>query len=157
MILTWDDAKYSTGFEEIDAQHKQLFKGINELLEACATSEGSNSQEAQESTLKMVDFLGKYVVEHFKCEEECMERHNCPLHDVNKAAHEKFLQQFTEIKAGIERRGLTRGSIIRIEGFLCSWLTQHIQKIDTGLREVRPPAQPAAEAASGARSCPGNG
>ena len=143
MILEWDDVKYATGFEEIDAQHKALFKGINELLQICSTGAGSGSQEAAESALKMIDFLGKYVIEHFQCEEDCMERHRCPMLAANKAAHQKFLQQFIEIREKIGREGLTRGLIIKLEGFLCGWLTQHIQKVDSSLRKVQPPEQAA--------------
>ncbi len=141
MFLIWDDAKYASGFEEIDAQHKELFNRINELLTACTTSEGFSGQVAEEQALNMVDFLGKYVIEHFKCEEECMERHRCPLAAVNKVSHTKFLQDFTEIKEKIEREGLTRGIIVQLEGLLVGWITKHIQRVDAELRKVQPQKQ----------------
>ncbi len=141
MFLTWDDAKYATGFEEIDAQHKELFSRINELLVACTTSGGFSDQAAEEQALKMVDFLATYVIEHFECEEECMERHHCPLAAVNKVAHTKFLQDFTKVKKQIDREGLTRGIIVKLEGLLVAWITKHIQKVDIALREVQPQKQ----------------
>ncbi len=33
MSFIWDDDKYATGVKEIDEQHKQLFKIINEMEE----------------------------------------------------------------------------------------------------------------------------
>jgi hemerythrin len=145
MILKWDDATYSTGVEEVDEQHKELFKGVNGLLQACTTIEGTASELAQEETLKTLDFLGQYTAEHFKCEEGYMERYQSPLRDMNLAEHKKFLQQFTEMRNKIDKNGLSRQMIIRLEGFLCGWLTNHIKKIDVSLAKVLPQERPVAD------------
>jgi|GEM_PF-789863 len=142
MILKWDDATYLTGVEEVDIQHKELFKGVNDFLAACTTIEGTASQLAQEKTLETLEFLGKYVVEHFQTEEEYMERYRSPLQDVNVAEHKKFLQQFAKIKKRINDEGLSRQMVIRLEGFLCGWLSNHIMKVDSSLREVLPEKTP---------------
>ncbi|MCP4342978.1 MAG: hemerythrin family protein [Desulfobulbaceae bacterium] len=142
MILKWDDATYLTGVEEVDAQHKELFKRINDLLKACTTNKGTASELAQEKSLETLDFLAQYVIEHFKCEEEYMERYRSPLRDENKAEHEKFLKQYTELRTKIDDNGLSRQMIIRLEGFLCGWLTNHITKVDSSLSEVLPQEEP---------------
>jgi hemerythrin len=142
MILKWEDALYATGIEEVDIQHQKLFEGVNGLLLACTTIEGTASKLAQEKTLETLDFLGQYTAEHFKCEEEYMERYRSPLRNANIAEHKKFLQQFTEMRNKIDKDGLPRQMIIRLEGFLCGWLTNHIMKIDVSLRKVLPQEMP---------------
>ncbi|MFH0780431.1 MAG: hemerythrin family protein [Pseudomonadota bacterium] len=138
MIFKWEDDLYLIGVAEVDKQHKQLFKGVNGLLQACTTIEGTASRLAKEKALETLDFLGQYTAEHFQCEEEYMERYRSPLREVNIAEHKKFLRQFTEMRNKIDKDGLSRQTIIRLEGFLCGWLTNHITKIDVSLRKVLP-------------------
>ncbi len=145
MILKWNEALYGTGFEKIDKQHKELFDGINELLAACTTGLGSKSVEAKENTEKMIDFLADYVIEHFECEEDCMQTHQCAMLNANRAAHKHFMKEFSDIKERIEQDGITRGIIIRLEGLLVGWFSKHIQKIDASLRNVVPETAPEPE------------
>ncbi len=142
MILKWEDALYSTGIEEVDKQHKKLFEGVNGLLQACTTTEGTASKLAHAKTLETLDFLGQYAAEHFKCEEEYMARYRSPRRDVNIIEHKKFLKQFTEMRNKIDKEGVSRQTIIRLEGFLCGWLKNHIMKIDVSLRKVLPQEMP---------------
>lgn len=138
MKLKWDELRFSTGISEVDDQHKALFKGINDFMEEVNKGGGSNNRTTRQGMVKMLNFLGDYVVEHFKSEEEYMERYSSPLKEKNKAEHEKFVRKFLAIKAHVEEKGLNRGQIIKLEGFLCGWLINHIEKVDKSLYDVRP-------------------
>lgn len=138
MLLKWDEVRFTTGISEVDNQHKKLFRGINDLIEAIAKGGGSGSSMAQQSAIKTLDFLGKYAIDHFKCEEGYMDRYASPLREKNKTEHEKFVQQFIAMKAKIEENGLTRELVLKLQGFLCGWLTHHIEKVDKSLYDVRP-------------------
>lgn len=128
--LIWDDDLYATGVEIIDAQHKQLFEKINELL--VATAVGKSRDDVNE----IMEFLAGYVQNHFGCEEEIMEKHNCASCAVNKVAHAKFLKEFTDIKAQFDRDGVTPEFMVGLQRKVCDWLKNHIGKIDLKLRET---------------------
>ncbi|MDP6039794.1 MAG: bacteriohemerythrin [Candidatus Latescibacteria bacterium] len=128
--LVWNDDLYATGVDIIDEQHKQLFDKINELLVAAA--EGKSREDIEE----IMDFLGAYVQNHFGCEEEIMEKHNCASCAVNKISHAKFLKEFGEIKARFDREGATPEFMIGLQRKVCDWLKNHIGKVDLKLRET---------------------
>jgi len=46
----------------------------------------------------LLSFLGTYAGTHFKFEEGCMERMQCPVHARNKQAHQAFLDMFSKFK-----------------------------------------------------------
>ncbi len=61
-----------TGHAMIDSQHKELFKAIDNLMQACATGKGRASIE---STFK---FLQSYTVKHFADEEKLQQSVHFP-------------------------------------------------------------------------------
>lgn len=65
MAIEWTQ-DLSTGSDEIDNQHKELFRRINSLLDAC------NQGKGREEIGKTVQFLEDYVITHFSAEEEYM-------------------------------------------------------------------------------------
>ena len=73
-------------------------------LESMATNPYPSRQEV-EFLLKLIDFVETYSVVHFKHEEGCMPRHQCPAHAENKNAHEQFLALFRQFKLRLEAEG----------------------------------------------------
>lgn len=63
MSIQWRKS-YEIGVEEIDSQHKELFKRIRDLLDACSQNKG------RQEVSKMIDFLEEYVDIHFTSEEK---------------------------------------------------------------------------------------
>ncbi len=130
MYLQWNDQLYATGVAIIDEQHKALFTKINALLTAMQQGKGN------EEIGQIVAFLEKYVVKHFSCEEQLMERSKCSSCAANKVAHQKFLGEFGAIKKKFVAEGATMALKIEIQTKLCDWLTTHISACDTKLRET---------------------
>ena len=58
MIYKWSD-DLLTGNTQIDTEHKELIKAINDLLEACSKGKGRAEIE------KTVKFLSSYTKTHF--------------------------------------------------------------------------------------------
>lgn len=52
MAIRWVDAVFETGVPEIDEQHKELLRRVDQLLEA--SSKGGDPAEVE----KMIRFLG---------------------------------------------------------------------------------------------------
>ena len=61
-MTRWDD-ELSLGLEEIDNQHRELFRRMETLLEACVAG------KAAEEVIGMLAFLDDYVAVHFRTEE----------------------------------------------------------------------------------------
>ena len=91
MSIVWTD-NLAVGNKKIDDQHKELFRQINALYDACSRGEGKKSLS------ELVNFLENYVVEHFSSEEELMRKSNYPGYDVHKRSHQEFVLSFTTLK-----------------------------------------------------------
>jgi len=70
MSIKWTPA-LAVGVSAIDQQHKELFDHVAKLIDAM-----KNSDAAEVG--RLMDFLGAYVVEHFRMEEGLMQRYAYP-------------------------------------------------------------------------------
>jgi hemerythrin-like metal-binding protein len=127
-LVVWDAAQMATGVESVDEQHRELIGMINRLHQACRERRGKAELRA------MMDFLARYVQEHFRHEEEIMARHNCPSKAANKAAHEKFLRDFTALVTAFDAGGNSTSVLLDLGKLVGEWLRNHICTIDRKLR-----------------------
>lgn len=125
--LFWED-KFSTGDETLDFQHKYLFETFNKLGDAIARDEGAEHISAILGRLRF------YSDWHFAKEEECMERHRCPMAQANQRAHENFRELFAAYYDEYAKTGGSRELAIRIHESLSDWLTHHVLAVDSSLR-----------------------
>ncbi|MGI6776634.1 MAG: bacteriohemerythrin [Acetivibrionales bacterium] len=128
MAIEWKDS-YSIGIEEIDKQHKALFDAINRLLNACSQGRG------KEEVGSVIKFLGDYVVTHFSSEEKLQQEYNYPDFAAHKGMHDKFIEDFTQLKEQIETEGVNARSVILVNRTVVDWLTRHIKNVDKKLGE----------------------
>ena len=129
--IAWDDSMAS-GDDLIDEQHRQLIDQINHLMQAMVAKEGRTKLKSS------LDFLQDYVVKHFGYEENCMEKHACPVARANKTAHATFVNNFLSLRSRIETEGPTAALAIELQQSLADWLVNHIRKIDTNLGACLP-------------------
>ncbi len=129
-LIAWKPELMATGYESVDLEHQCLIEKINELHAAC--QRGAGNDEVR----KMLEFLGEYATNHFKSEEKLMEKHRSPSRGENKAAHAQFLKAYAGLMKEFERTGPTTSLLLQLKGMVAEWLTDHICKIDTRLRET---------------------
>ncbi len=111
-----------TGHSLIDAQHKELFDAINDLMEACESGKGRGHLE------ETYTFLKNYIVKHFNDEEKLQDSVNYPdlprhrdLHEqykaLSNAAGEVLLNEGPtfEALAGLNKAILSLVNHVRIE------------------------------------------
>jgi hemerythrin len=132
MAIEWNDEKMATGFPEIDAQHKEWIRRINEFDDAVVNRKG---KEAIKNTL---DFLTQYTETHFVEEEATMARLKSPVLEPNRAAHDEFRRKLAEIRAWVKNQGATSVEVIELKDALENWLVNHICTIDVKLRKADP-------------------
>jgi hemerythrin-like metal-binding protein len=132
MAIEWNDEKMATGFSEIDTQHKEWIRRLNEFDDAVVNHKG---QEAIQNTL---DFLTQYSETHFAGEEAIMEQLNSPVLETNRAEHNKFRGKLSEIRAWVKSEGATSVEVVALKDALEEWLVNHICTVDVQLRKVAP-------------------
>ena len=113
----------STGENGIDDQHKELFKYLNDIGEAVRGKRDSAE------IAKILQAAANYTKKHFDFEEALVARHNCPLQDINKKAHEQYKKTFNEMIEEYKKEpSLAIG--IKAHRELTNWLFDHIIEID---------------------------
>lgn len=122
-VVQWSE-ELSSGFKEIDDQHKELINRVNKLLDACNLGKGR--QEIGDT----LNFLADYVVEHFNSEEKYMKQYNYPGLSEQIEQHKYFVSYVGELKNEFEKNGPSISLTMKLSKNLVEWLVNHIMKID---------------------------
>ena len=122
----------AVGVEKIDAQHKELFEKINDLVAAVKQS------VCKYKIGDVIRFLEDYVVFHFGEEERYMLKFGYPDYQVHKAQHEKFIANFQELKKELPKLegGSKPGSYdlsVETNKVVVDWILDHIATVDKRL------------------------
>ena len=125
-MLTWTTAM-TTGVDDLDAQHKLLFRKFNELESMLSSNEWYEAES-------ILDFLNFYADLHFEEEEREMEKHRCPVAEKNKAAHNQFRKKFETFHQEWNYGRPTRELAQSVHDELGKWLIEHVMEIDSHLR-----------------------
>jgi len=126
MIYQWED-KFSVGVQSIDNQHKELFRLINELLQAMKQGKASNI------TTQIIMDLEKYAIVHFQKEEFFFQRFNYQGAAEHIREHQLFIQKITTMKTDL-KSGKTALSF-ELLNFLKEWIDHHILVADKAYSE----------------------
>ncbi len=123
--LEWTQT-LSVGVEEIDDQHRELFRRAARLLEGI--HEGQPEELGQ-----LVDFLYEYAVEHFGAEEDQMRRTRYPGYARHKAEHDRFISDLLQLAREHERQGAGAFMALKVSHWLGEWLRNHVSGTDAEL------------------------
>ncbi|WP_025323758.1 bacteriohemerythrin [Deferrisoma camini] len=121
--MQWEP-KMATGIAKIDAQHKELIRRINKLLDAMKEGQG------REMVGEVLEFLGRYVVEHFADEEALMKKYGYPKYPEHKAIHDRFKKEFEALAAENEKRAGSLSLTLQVQNKVVDWLRNHIMNVD---------------------------
>lgn len=124
MAIKWTD-DLATGVAQIDNQHKELFKHVDRLLQAC------NQAKGRQEIGNTIAFLEEYVRTHFDAEEKNMVKFSYPDYSAHKTQHAYFKNNLLNIKRQIEEEGPGVHIIILTNRLIVDWLRNHIHKLDT--------------------------
>jgi hemerythrin-like metal-binding protein len=120
----------TSGFPEIDAQHKEWITRFNAFNQAVVQHKGA---EAFSDALM---FFIRYTETHFRTEETLMKVYHCSGEGLNKQEHDKFQKRVQEITYQTWPLGATEEDVLNLKAELGEWLVSHICKVDIKLREV---------------------
>ena len=141
--VEWTE-QLSVGVEEIDAQHRELYRRVDRFLAALAEKRGAAELEP------LVRFLGDYVREHFAEEQRLMEFCFYPALGEHLEEHQRFEAEYGALAGELARTGATYGLARRLVALLVDWLDTHLATTDRefgaflarhlGRRTVKPSA-----------------
>ena len=98
----------------IDTQHKQLFDAINALLEACSKGQG------RAEIGKTLDFLSKYVDNHFSDEEKLQRQY----------AYPEYKKIIRDLQQELGQNGANIALVAKVNTAIGGWLVNHIKRED---------------------------
>jgi len=120
--MQWE-SRFSVGVPLIDEQHQEVFRHLSALHAALRQGDKAEVE-------RMLEFLGRYVVSHFRAEEEEMVRTGYWYLASHRAAHEHFLGEYALLRAEHARTGATPRLSARLEETVSDWLRNHILGMD---------------------------
>lgn len=126
--MKWVEA-YATGVERIDRQHRMLFQVVADYRAALDEGGGERTYPS------LLRFLDRYIREHFRNEEECMERHRCPMAGCHQEAHAKFAGYCRGYRERYTARGFHAEDARELVDSLEAWLVNHISRIDVQIKD----------------------
>ena len=127
MQMQWTPS-LAVGHELIDAQHQELFRRFDALVRAL--SEADRAAVGQ-----LYDFLGEYVVSHFAEEERLMGATGYPATAIHRAAHERFIRDYEDLKKLYAAAGPSAAVTVKTQTWVFDWLKAHICGTDMRFAE----------------------
>jgi hemerythrin len=119
-MSSWKES-YSVGVRQLDAQHIELFRLVDEFTEAI---ENKEPLDIEYSVVK----LDVYTLYHFVCEEHLMKKYGYPEFEAQLAEHEEFKRRVKEFRERLDQDRTVLANEIR--EFLRDWIVNHIRVED---------------------------
>jgi len=126
MLTQWRE-EMATGDQEVDGQHQELLRRVDDLLK------GARAQKGSEEIGKLMWFLKKYVRRHFRDEEKLQLESGYPGYEGHKAQHEMFFREVQRLEALYAEQGENTLMIVAAIHAMCEWLRNHFNRMDKDL------------------------
>jgi hemerythrin len=126
MVIEWTP-DLAVGIPDIDRQHQEMFRTLDELVQAMREARGR--VEVQ----RTLNFLRNYVVDHFALEQAWMETTRYRDLREHLSEHQAFLAEVGKLSQQLDDRGTSSGLVIDTCTALNSYLRQHIAVTDRAL------------------------
>ncbi len=130
--MLWKD-NYELGVPLIDAQHKELFKRVGSFLQVLRS--GGSWDEKIPKINETLEFMKRYVVEHFQAEEEYQRSINYPGYKFHKQIHDDMVNYVQEVSKQYEQSQNDEQLMQQFGGRLLAWLINHVAAEDQRIAE----------------------
>jgi hemerythrin len=119
--------QYEVHVSDVDHQHRELFRMLNELLDSTWDGKG------QDFIIHALEFLAQYAVNHFATEEEYMMKYSYPGYKEHKKAHDDFTAQVIDFIKDYDAKGINTTLLVTVILELGNWTKDHIRDKDQEL------------------------
>lgn len=118
---------YELGVEKLDEQHRNLFAIFDRLY---AYIDSLDPGQLARDYADAIEFLKRYVVEHFADEEEYQQSICYPGYELHHAEHESFKQTVAEYERLLMVTNYQYKIVKAFTGKLAAWLVFHVAGSD---------------------------
>ncbi|HOD14269.1 MAG TPA: hemerythrin family protein [Spirochaetota bacterium] len=118
------DSSLLTGIAEIDGQHRELVKRIEELDVAIYNN------TARVQMVMMIEYLESYVGRHFDAEEEILMKIGYPDFSAHYEEHKKFREWFSQVLREYKEKGADNYLAMDINREIGKWFDNHLMVTD---------------------------
>ncbi|MGM9973232.1 MAG: bacteriohemerythrin [Clostridiaceae bacterium] len=126
-MFFWKE-EYNTGIDDIDKQHKELFRISSEAYKLLKNDLRTDKYD---NLIKIISDLRDYTIYHFNYEENRMAEKKCKGFFAHKLEHEAFKEKINSIDLkSIDFR--QDESITELLELVYNWITDHILNTDKG-------------------------
>ena len=125
MALRWTTA-LSIGVPELDAQHEELFRRVEQPVDAMLVHDRSEA-------VRLLAFLETYVRDHFAAEERVMRETAYPDLELHVAEHAAFTAEIAELVRTLAEQGPSARLVVSLEREVTGWLRDHLYSTDLTL------------------------
>lgn len=119
--MKWD-ARYETGIQQVDDEHRQLLSLINRLKVAVRYHKGEIFEK------QALDELVEYTKIHFAREEQIMRKYNFPDYERHKKLHDDMAAVVKQHADDFEKRG--HNALKNVAPVIRDWIFDHIHVED---------------------------
>jgi len=126
VLIEWKD-EFLVGVADVDHEHQELIKLINELHAAMS---------AEDASLTVMDFLGEiyaHVSAHFALEEKIMRERRYDQYQEHKNDHERLLDELRDIMDDYEENAYFSDK--EFASHVERWFTEHFKTRDARLHK----------------------
>jgi len=118
-LMTWEET-YLTNVAEVDNQHQEIFRMMNDLHDSLSTDRAVVGEK--------LNALVQFVLNHFATEEKYMQETNFPNYAEHKEAHDKLVETVADLQAKFNagEADITE----EVTAFVRDWLYNHIPGTD---------------------------
>jgi len=127
VLIEWKD-EFLVGVADVDHEHRELIRLINELHAAMS---------AENATLTVMDFLGEIYAQvsaHFALEEKIMRERHYDQYQEHKNDHERLLDELRDIMDDYEEN--TYFSDEEFASHVGRWFSEHFKTRDARLHKI---------------------
>ena len=132
-ISLWKE-QYKIGNEEIDSQHEELFRKIENLVSIARSGDFDNKKK---ECYKLIDFLVEYTGMHFEAEERIQREMQYVGYEQHVWVHREFTKTVLDYKEKLEQDFSLR-TLKSFLGTLLTWLAVHVCGCDRKIMENIP-------------------
>ncbi len=115
-----------TGISEIDRQHRDFLKLVDELLDKAIRGQGRGQGQFSET----FSYLESYANNHFSLEEHVMDENKYPAQREHRMKHKEFRENLRILKNIFKTVGATDELSSKINYFLVNWFMGHVRDVD---------------------------
>ncbi|MDR0322271.1 MAG: hemerythrin family protein [Treponema sp.] len=122
--------EYLLGVPEIDNQHKELAKRLNNAIKHCTGKKKDEDKFYYEN----IDYSIKFLKSHFDLEEKILCKTDYENTEKHKADHKKILDEITKMTEDIEKKKIEL-NLFYVTAFVKERVMKHIKKHDVAAKK----------------------